>query len=239
MAGISPEEPFDEVREAAKEYLASMGAVTEKIKRILTAQVLRNTERHNIRTLANIVEPSMDSNLFRLRVIWPSVLGTAPIANLFKHNGNLHMQIFVLCAGKNNQSKLSDEGVHLLAWGHHTFGLDYTRELKTLGDVLQFASWAIGSADISINPCIALEMSLAGQGPIIPDYLNHASTKAFTTKLDGQTIYTIPGAKLIERPVTQGSTAKPLPLVLSNELADSSDDECASSGNASGVLFAR
>ena len=165
MAGMSPEELFDEVRKAAQKYLANMGAITDKFKNILTAKVLRNMERHSCRTLSNIVEPSMESNLFWLRVIWPSALGTTPIVNLYKHKGDLHMQIFVLCAGKNNQSKLSDEVVHLLAWEHHTFGLDYKGELRTLKDVLQFASWAIRSADISINPCITLEMSLHRQPP--------------------------------------------------------------------------
>ena len=139
MAGISPEELFDEVRKAAQRYLANMGAITDKFKKTLTAEVLRNMARHNSRTLANIVEPSMEPNLFWLRAIWPSVLGTTPIVNLFKHNGNLHMQTFVQCAGKNSQSKLSDKVVHLLAWEHHVFGLDYKGELKTLGDVLQFS----------------------------------------------------------------------------------------------------
>ena len=106
MAGISPEELFDEVRKAAQKFLANMGAIIDKFKKILTTQVLRNMERHNSGTLANIVEPSMESNLFWLRVIWPSVLGTTPIINLLKHNGNLHMQISVLCAGKSIQSKL-------------------------------------------------------------------------------------------------------------------------------------
>ena len=99
--------------------------------------------------------------------------------------------------------------------------------------MLKFASWAIRSADISINPCITLEMSLARKEPIIPDYLNYASTKAFTTKLDGQTTGTIPGAEPIELPIIQDSTAEPLALVVASELADSSDDKCASSGKAS------
>ena len=64
MAGISPEELFDEVRKAAQKYLANMEAITGKFKKILTAEVLRNMERHSCRTLANIVEPSMESNLF-------------------------------------------------------------------------------------------------------------------------------------------------------------------------------
>ena len=92
---------------------------------------------------------------------------------------------------------------------------------------------AIRSADISINPCITLETSLAGQEPIIPDYLNHASTKACTTRLDGQTTGTIPGVEPIERPIRQGTTAGPLALVPSSELANSSDDESASSRNYS------
>jgi len=208
MAGISPEELFEEVRKAAQKYLANIGAITDKFKKILTAEVLRSMERHSCRTLANIVEPSMESNLFWLRVIWPSVLGTTPIVNLFKHNGNLHMQIFVLCAGKDNQSKLSDEVVHLLAWDHHTYGLDYKGELRTLGDVLKFASWAIRSADISINPCITLEMSLAGKEPIIPDYLDHASTRSFTTKLDGQTTGMTSENDPSEQPSTQDLLAQ-------------------------------
>ena len=57
-------------------------------------------------------------------------------------------------------------------------------------------------------------MSLAGKEPIIPDYLNYANTKAFTTKLDGQTTGTIPGAEPIELPIIQGSTAEPLALVV-------------------------
>ena len=208
MAGLSPEELFDEVRKAAQKYLANMGAITDKFKKILTAEVLRNMERHSCRTLANIVEPNTESNLFWLRVIWPSVLGTTPVVNLFKHNGNLHMQIFVLCAGDDNQSKLSDEVVHLLAWDHHTYGLGYKGELRTLGDVLQFASWAIRSADISINPCITLAMSLAGEEPIIPDYLDYAGTKSFITKLDGQTTGTTNETETWEQPSAQDLLAQ-------------------------------
>ena len=50
IAGISPEELFNEVRKAAQRYLANMGAITEKIKKNLTAEVLRNMERHICRT---------------------------------------------------------------------------------------------------------------------------------------------------------------------------------------------
>ena len=76
-------------------------------------------------------------------------------------------------------------------------------------------------------------MSLARKEPIIPDYLNYANIKAFTAKLDGQTTGTIPGAEPIELPIRQGSTAELLALLVTSELADSSDDECASSDNAS------
>ena len=55
MAGISSEELFDEVRKAAQKYLANMGAITDKFKKIPTTEVLRNMERHSSRTLANIV----------------------------------------------------------------------------------------------------------------------------------------------------------------------------------------
>jgi hypothetical protein len=74
--------------------------------------------------------------------------------------------------------------------------------------MLQFASWAIRSADISINPCITLEMSLAGKESIIPDYLDYASTKAFTTKLDGQTTGTTPETEPSEQPSVQDLLAQ-------------------------------
>jgi hypothetical protein len=46
MAGISPEELFDEVCKASQKYLANMRAIADKFKKILTAEVLRNVERH-------------------------------------------------------------------------------------------------------------------------------------------------------------------------------------------------
>ena len=69
IPSISPEELFDKVQKAAQEYLANIEAIADKFKKSLTAEVLRNMERHNCRTLSNIVEASMESNLFWLRVI--------------------------------------------------------------------------------------------------------------------------------------------------------------------------
>ena len=70
MSGISPEELFNEVRKAAQKYLASMGAIKDKFKKILAAEVLRTEHgKTRLQTLSNIVEPDMESNLFWLRVI--------------------------------------------------------------------------------------------------------------------------------------------------------------------------
>ena len=51
-------------------------------------------------------------------------------------------------------------------------------------------------------------MSLAGKEPIIQDYLEYASTKVFTTKLDGQTTGTTPETEPSEQPSVQDLLAQ-------------------------------